>query len=271
MKKLLFAFLPSMLLCACGGTKISPEDEVRNYGKYFVEKVTAHQLDSLTNTYPDISKADSIVPIKSDTIIVAEIEPGKYDITLTDGISLRVNRLEDGNISVTESKGLFAYADDKVDIAKKTGMWDSNLSDVSLNERMKDDEFFKHIKKIKTKDVSKILTGGKFNITKLPAYGMDSGNGYFTLTNHSDKPIKGSEYKVLMTHIDERFGNSTWQVNGKDIPANGSIKFTASFHGHTMAYYFKGIKWLISNDELQKKFSTPYTGKEYQEYLGAKK
>ena len=48
------------LLASCG-KKTTPEEEVRNYGKYFVEKLNANQLDSLTASYPDISKADSIV------------------------------------------------------------------------------------------------------------------------------------------------------------------------------------------------------------------
>lgn len=257
------------LLGSCG-KKTTPEEEVRNYGKYFIEKLTANQSDSLINSYPDIAKADSIMPINSDTLLVVESALGQYDVTLAEGITLKVSRTDDGKILVNESKGLFAFPADKVDIAKKTGMWDENLSDAHLNERLKDEEFFNRIKN-NTMDVSKIITASKFHVTKYPEYGMDSGKGYFTLTNHSDKPIKGSDYSVSIRHIDDRFGSSTWNEKGKDIPANGSIKLSSSFHGHTVGYDFKGIKWNISKDELQKKFRSPYTGKEYQEYLDSKK
>lgn len=147
MKKLLFAFLPLMLLCACGVMKKSPEEEVRNYGKYFVEKLSANQLDSLINSYPDLAKADSIMPIQSDTIIVAETAPGLFDMTLADGIVLKVSRDDGGNITVTESRGLFAFPPDKVEIANKTGMWNKSLNDAQASERIHDEEFFKWLKK----------------------------------------------------------------------------------------------------------------------------
>ena len=152
MKKFLFYFNISIafigILYSCDSSKkqspkenINPEEDVRNYGRYFIEKLSANQLDSLKASYTDIAKADSLVPFKSDTIMVVETSPGQYDMTLAEGISLKVIRSDDGNISVTESKGLFAFPTDKVDIAKKTGMWDENLSDTKINERLNDVDF----------------------------------------------------------------------------------------------------------------------------------
>ena len=153
MKKLFFLLgvsfmVGGMLLSSCdGGKKLTPEDEVRNYGKNFVEKLSANQLDSLTASYPDLVNAESLVPVQSDTILVAETAPGQFNVTLAEGITLKVNRSDDGNITVTESKGLFTFPDDKIELAKKTGMWDDNLSDDQLNDRLKDDDFFDYLKK----------------------------------------------------------------------------------------------------------------------------
>ena len=266
MKKLLLAFIPFMTLCACSGKKTTPEEEVRNYGKYFVEKITANQLDSLTTSYPDIANADSIVPVLSDTILVVETSPGQYNVTLTEGITLKVNRSDDGNISVTESKGLFAFPTDKVDIAKKTGMWDDKLSDAQLNERMKDEEFFKYIKdQIKNK-TSNILTVGKYVDTSDPD--ANGRFGYNTLKNNSDVDIDPSDYSMIYYEFD--FDKQEYKTrSGKPIPAHGSIRIESS-GGTLFGEYFEKIKWNLSEEQKVEKF-TPYTGKEYQEYLNSKK
>lgn len=274
MKKILFAFLPFMLLGACGSQKTSPEDEVRNYGKYFTEKMAANQLDSLTNSYPDIAKADSIMPIRSDTIIVVESAPGQYDLTLAEGITLKVNRTYDGIISVTESKGLFAFPADKVEIAKKTGMWDDNLSDAQLNERMKDESFGDYLKKVKTIKTSNIISIGKLKEPE-EIYGiMDTTQ---PLTNLTDIPIDAKDYSVVVeyqwqypaTEWDDGFTSGKFIDKGKNIPAKGTVNYPmeTGFRGYSQIV---GIKWNLSPKELQEKFA-PYTGKEYQEYLDSKK
>ena len=125
-----------------GGNKLTSEEEVRNYGKYFVEKLSANQLDSLKYTYPDLAVAESLVPVSSDTIVVIETNPGQYDGTLAKGITLKINRLEYGNITVTESKGLFAFPADKVDIAKKTGMITEATNELQKSQLLKNEKFF---------------------------------------------------------------------------------------------------------------------------------
>lgn len=273
MKKILFVFIPLMILCACGGKKISPEEEVRNYGKYFVEKINANQLDSLKTTYPDIVKADSIVPVQSDTIIVVETSPGLFDVALVEGINLKLKHSEDGNISVVESRGLFTFPEGKIEIAKKTGMWNDSLTDASLAERMKDEDFFNHIKKNKTKDVSKIITyGNRGTVTKVPRDGLDSGKGYFILTNKSNHAIKGSDYNVIEKEIIDHMGRHSYTSThkGVDIPANGTAHYNVTFSGHTIDLQIQNIKWNISESELISRFA-PFTGKEYQEYLDSKK
>ena len=254
------------LIVSCGG-KATPEEEVRNYGKYFVEKVNSNQIDSLKSSYPAIANADSIVPLQSDSIIIAESNTtDQFHVTLAEGITLKVNRSEDGNITVTESKGLFSFPADKKDIAQKTGMWDENLSDAELSERMKDEEFFKYIKdQIKNK-TSNILTVGKYVDSSDPY--ANGRFGYNTLKNNSDVDIDPSDYSMIYYEFD--FDKQEYKTRpGKPIPAHGSIRIESS--GGTMyGEYFEKIKWNLSEKQKVEKFA-PYTGKEYQEYLNSKK
>lgn len=281
MKKIIF-FLSiwvafgGMLISSCGGNKkLTPEDEVRNYGKYFVEKLEANQLDSLKAGYPDIVIADSIIPLQSDTIMVMESGPGQYDMTLAEGVTLKVSRSEDGKIMVTESKGLFAFPADKVDIAKKTGMWDDKLSDAQLKERMKDEEFFKTVGKKTQISTNKILSVSKPHYGRIISEGSGYTEGYQTITNNSDLDISGADYSI----VKHEYKTADWGSNdeydrnktekGQDIPAHGSIKIKIGV-SFTSGTEVKGVKWNISEEELSNRLIR-FTGKEYQEYLDSKK
>ena len=269
-----------VLLTSCDGrTKLIPEEEVRNYGKYFVEKLNANQVDSLKASYPDIAKADSIVPIKTDSIMVAEVAPRQFDLTLAEGIILKITRSEDGNISVTESRGLFAFPADKIDIAQKTGMWDDNLSDAQLNERMKDDEFFNHMASLMNFDKTKIISIGKAKPhldEEGIVYGFNEGSQ--TLTNLTNKPISGKDYSVKIKWYaswpcidddDPGFDQGYSSKAGKDIPPHGKVTYKLE-QGFRENEQIVDINWKLSSEQLKEKFFY-LTGKEYQEYLDSKK
>ena len=256
---------------ACGGgeKKVSPEEEVRDYGRYFVEKLAANQIDSIKATYPDIVKGDSLLPVKSDTIIVVESAPGKFDVTLAEGIILKVNRSEEGDITVAESKGLFAFPEDKVELAKKTGMWDDNLTDAQLAERMNDNDFFEWVSKKIVNSTKNIISIGKTHDDgSNPSGDPDVYRKYVVLTNNTDVPVSGSDYKTKWRwETWELSGNNT--ESGKDIPPHGSVTIKWK-EGGDSGKEITGIKWNLSDQELKAKFAS-YTGKEYQEYLDSKK
>lgn len=261
----------SMLSTACDGKKASPEEEVRNYAKYFIQMVNQDAIDSLKITYPDLLKSDSIVKIVSDSVYVTETTPGNYDVRLAEVIKLNVSRSEDGRIIVIESTGLFAYPDDKLDLAKKTGLYTDSLNDVQLGERMKDDDFFKYLTDKSNKATSKILTIGKVNF-------MGDG-GYQSVINNTDQPIKGSDYTVVyieeirpsFVEAEEGYRGSVeyTTAKGKDIPAHGRVNYEIEVGNHWDKTLHK-INLKIPKEELARRFA-PYTGNEYQEYLNSKK
>lgn len=262
MKKFKALFLMSLslatgvtMISSCGGQK--PEDEVRSYSRYFIEKLSANQIDSIQSSYPDIVKADSIIPIQSDTIIVVKTADGDFNATLMDGVILKINRSEDGKLSVKESMGLFAFPNDKLMIAKGTGMVTDSLSDVEIQEKLADEDYFKYIQKE--------INEKKNNILKI--------NGG-TVTNNTDKTIDGSEYTVTKAfyvrgNYFSRGGTSYSSIKGKTLQPGESMKVSLVQALMGMEY-LSGIKWNIPDDEVLAKYS-PLTGKEYQEYLDSKK
>lgn len=149
-----------LLMVACGKTT-DPVEEVRHYATHFADKVSAGQLDSVEVSYPEIAQADSIVSIQSDSIVVTETPPGSFDVTFVPNVTLKVSRAEDGSVKVTESYGLFAFPDSKIEIAKKTGMWKKDLTDVQLAEKMRDPDFFEMINDKVKKASSDIISVGR--------------------------------------------------------------------------------------------------------------
>ena len=277
-------------MTACGGnngkSRLSPESneeagsnenavaDVRNFGKNFAEKASAGEFESFAATYPAITEAESIVPIKGENIIVAETSPGVYQIKFSEGVTLNVTRSQDGTIKIIDSHGLFVFPADKVEIAKKTGMWDDNLSDEQLSERMKDEKFFKYIHDQTKKKTSNIIKIGKFIET--PAEVWDPSNdgiGYQILTNQTNTPISGSEYTIIKERYSGGAGGdpSEWieSSKGQDLDANSTIRIK-SWQGMHFGSIITSIKWNLTPQELQEKFAS-FNGKEYQKYLDSKK
>ena len=259
--------------CGSSEKKTEPRDEIRDFGKYFIEKLSAGQLDSIKNAYPELLAADSLATVNSDTIIINETGPGQYDVALTPEIKLKVARSDDGTITVTESYGLFAFSPAKMEFARKTGMYDAKLNDAELNKRMKDEGFVAYVKDSKTVKSADIISIGKL---KEPAelYGiMDTTQ---PLTNLTDQEISGDDYTVKVAYSwtypateenDNGIEEGIKYEPGKDIPARGTINYPMEigFRGYSKII---GINWKISPEELQQKFA-PYTGTEYQQYLNS--
>ena len=255
---------------------LTPEEEVRKFGSYFVEKISAGQLDSIKDFYPEISIADSIVQLKSDTIKVLEIAPGQYDVTLAEGVNLKINRSEEGKITVSESKGLFAYPADKMGIAKKTGMWEDNLTDAQLNERLKDEDFFKFIKKSKTVNDKKIISVGQVQPNDKNIESCGFCDGHLIITNQTDVFISGDDYELVnkvgyqgqATDYDDGYSEFGSHEKGKDLEPYGKARYEAEWGFRVYNNY--RIKWKLTKEQLQEKFA-PFTGNEYREYLDLKK
>lgn len=231
----------------------------------FVGYVNGNQLDSINAVFPS-ANFEAVTPLGSESYSIDENGDGTFKVSFGENQWIAVSQSGDGVITVTDSKSIATFPNDKVNIAKKTGMWDESLSDIKLNERMKDEDFFKFIKDQIKKKNENILIVGKYVDTSSPE--ANGRFGYNILKNNSDVDIDPSDYSIIYYEFD--FDNEKYKTQaGKRIPAHGSIKLESS--GGTMyGSYFEKIEWNLSDEEKAVKFAS-YTGNEYQEYLNSRK
>lgn len=281
-----FTGLLGIIASSCIRRKSSQEDQVRNYGKYFIEKVSENELDSLISSYPEIEKADSLVSIQSDTIYVEKMEtPGEFEVTLADGVTLKVERDEDGEITVINSKGLFAFPAETYRLAKESGMLSDDPSDATVSERLKDKEYFSWLKKkTSAKNVISLTPGSISYNSKM---GYDDYDYYtrqyqavetVTVTNNTSVDISGSDYSVVFTSKTwaccdyEGWYSRSKSVSGVDLAPGESRTIRLSTE-----YDMWGQKPKIENPHISLKMSSEelaslseLTGNEYKEYLESK-
>ena len=251
--------LAAALLCSCSGNK----KEVTDFAADFARKVQAGQVDSLKMVYPQIEDADSIaVTFVADSLRVDDTDKeGVYNVSYGNGVAVTVRMDGDGRMTVLDSRGLFAYP--------KTGALNGDLTDAEKAKRMAivdlmaEDIYSRYSDKRKNAIVNLGLT-----ITKDIMFRMDEGAGYYTLKNTTDRPIKGNEYTITWEDVhmmsledDTRYRTET----GKDIPANGTVKFPVEFTEYAGSSISKITMKELSNEE----FMAGYTpvGNEYEAYV----
>lgn len=247
-------------------------ESVYQFGVDFSRQASENLLDSLKVHYPGIQAADSVKrTFSADSVSISQVSGDSlFRINLGTDISLLATVDTLGNIEVKSSKGLFAFPEKKMGIARLTGMANDTITDIELAERMKDDAFFKMIdKSVKTK-IANIVTVGKFKATTNPDF---YGGGEQTLKNTTDQEIKGGEYTIVIKEsydggIMDGYSETKNKV-GKTIPAHGSVKIEleGSKHG---GEEITRIVMNLPQSELMERFVT-FTGKEYDDYIAKKK
>lgn len=131
------------LLLAIGGyflfsPKANDIEEVRKFATNFANKVRMNQVDSVHSLYPAAELCDSFsVDFNDENVEVTETDtPGEFAVTLGNA-DFKVEKTEDGKMTVTESHGLFAYSESKMALAKGAGGIDPKLDDVQNAKRLK--------------------------------------------------------------------------------------------------------------------------------------
>ncbi|MCM1349219.1 MAG: hypothetical protein NC338_07380 [Firmicutes bacterium] len=262
----------AVLLCACSdGNK----EAVTNFATDFAGKLKAQQVDSLKAVYPDVEKAAELVPSVDVENMVVDAVSGDsvYSVKYGENASLTVRVSPDGKMSVKDSHGLFAYPKSTVSFAEKVGGLKSveNPTDAQLAEIMATtDALSANLFKDYVESRKNAIKKSGPVITKDIEFMMDEGRGYYTLTNTTDQPIAGKDYTI--TWLDEYIGFGVEEhnkriENGKDIPANGSVKVDFMFSGHGGASLSSVAMKVPTQEEFYANF-TP-TGNEYEAYVKA--
>ena len=280
MKRLSFvACVMSVLaLVSCGGAssedaKEKALDSVKVFAVDMATKVSKNQKDSVVMAYADAAKADSLaLTFVADSVKVSEIDSVTFTADFGGGKIIGVKKDAQGKLTITESKGLFAYPDKDLDFAKKTGMWADSLTDAQFAERMATkEEFRKYL-------MQNFNVPNPLVLTKKTPYvheGEFTADFYvknkYVVTNKSDKPVSGKDYKMaLRWYYAQSDSRSTEYRAGKDIMPGG----TATFEW-TGDYYIilENVSLKYNNTNKAQQFEENFQpkGDEYQKFLDSKK
>lgn len=242
--------------------------------KEFAEQVAGYvkgnEVDELKEVYPE-AEFDSIGFAKDFEEI--EIEPVKG----TDRVRANFGKVaymefveeKDGTMTIVESAGLAAFPQEKLDIAKKTGMVKKGMTDIEMDELMKDSSFFAWIARKSSPDNIISITPGKCIVTpRKYAEGMNS-TWSLTLTNNSNVDIQGSDYTIGYTASIPQSSDGTvpnaivpYSHDGMDLKKGESKTITITRIADRLSN--AKIKWNISPVQLTK--FAGYSGNEYAEY-----
>ena len=273
--------MSALVLASCGGAGSSEDakekalDSVKVFAVDVATKVSKNQKDSVVMVYADAEKADSLVlNIVPDSVKVTEIDSVTFSADLGDGKTIGIKKDAQGKLTVTESKGLFAYPEKDLDFAKKTGMWTDSLTDAQFAERMATKEEFRNYL-ISTFVAPKPLVIKKGRVSSTGVYAMEYlAKLQYIVTNTSDKPVSGSEYNVVSRYEDLRGleGPITWSNTdkGKDIAPKGSVTYTIEAGYYTI---IKGVNIVYTSKNKAQQFEKHFQpkGDEYQKFLASKK
>ena len=273
--------MSALALVSCGEATGSSEeakekalDSVKVFAVNMATKVSKNQKDSVMMVYADAAKADSLaLSFVTDSVKVAEIDSVTFSADFGGGKTISIKKDAQGKLTITESKGLFAYPENDLDFAKKTGMWTDSLTDAQFAERFATkEEFRKYL--ISTFDSYSPLVvkrGGTDSYEAVPGTNLIVSTQKFIVTNRSDKPISGSEYNVRLTWFDNMSGDCQETKKGRDLAPNASTTYEVEYSGigGMGAENCKVIYTTSKEQQFEKNFQPK--GDEYQKFLNSKK
>ena len=270
--------LALLLFCAC-----DKYADVKQFMTDLSAAIEKNDTAAIQKMYPDAAKADSLVlAFDAEKAQIVANDDGSFKIDLGEGkyITILKNEGDDG-MKVKSSYGLFAYPEQQLAFAKKTGQFVDSLDDISNAERLADKEFTDFLNlKIKSQqdNALKVVSVKKGDFVEGlggPEFGNVCATSVtVTIENTTDKTIPGNAYRVIMTihEYDEEFVgwdfNRTYPYNGKDIKPGEKQSFKYQSKNLTIESGKAKIQMLNTGEDLVSDY-TP-TGNEYAEYLSSK-
>lgn len=257
-------------IISCSGNK---EKRVQTFAETFSGYVNANQLDSIKAVYPT-ANFDSISPLTTDSIQISETD-GIYRIDFGSNKWVEAKENEDGTFTIENSKGIAAFPQDKYYLALNTGMLNNSTADTKAQELMNDTTYFIWLNKKVTESMQNILSlnYGKPKFHQPRYTEAITGTLVCTVTNNSEKEIKGDDYSISYRQEAENCSdgsvpNSLIKRNkkGVDVAPGQSVEITLT-HSNCVGFKNLSIDFNNSGDYTHYK----PTGKEYQEYLDFKK
>lgn len=261
------AALTAALLCSCSGEKKT----VTDFATSFAGWVADAKADSILAVYPDSKYAEKLaIDFVADSLTVDKSDTaGVYKVSYRNGVSALVKIDPNGNCSITETRGVFSYPKEKLEFARKTGALKDDETDVELATTMATvDALAGSLYEKYSQERKKAIVVSEPVITRDVMFMLDEGAGYYTLTNTTSQPVKGSEYTITWQgdYLGPMGDSTNHSVeNGKDIPANGSVNIPFEFTGR----YFPTLKKVTMKEMSVDEFFAAYEpqGREFATYV----
>lgn len=258
------------MITACSG---ATKKQVKDFALKVGSNLEAGRLDSVKAAYPAIDDADSIAfTLIPDSIVVTDGDADTlYNVSFGGGVNAVVAVADDGAMSVVSTSGLFAYPASSLDFARRVGALKNPVTDAQLAQIMTNVEdlaagLYGDYKKQRAGAIRNL----GFTSTREMRFNMEGGEGYYTLKNTSDKPIKGSEYTIQVRSSSLYPGMMNPQTKyssrpGQDLAPGASTRIKVYYNMH----FHETVTGVKMKDLSAAEFMAVYTpsGNEYAEYM----
>ena len=281
--KWLYVVIALLLAAIAGGgywwySQSKGNQKVQQFVEQFLKAVETGDRATIRNLYPYADTADSLALPGTEFMASKIEESDHYKVVWNKDVWLEIAPWKKEGWTIISSQGFFAWPDNVMVFAKKTGQWKAGLTDKELAQRMSDDKFKKTlIDEFCTAFKKKVIQKGSLQVLEPAMYDEDEWTLGMVISNSNDVKISGNDYKVTMqiweeeylyyNNADENESYVPGSIRGKDIPPNGETTLTHVLEGHQWVKDSSvKIQWNITNQQLFDKYFVA-KGDEYDNYL----
>ena len=303
-RKWLYGIIALLVILITGGgywwySHSKGDQEVRQFVEQFAKAVETGDNKAIYNLYPNCN-ADSLEFKYDKNSIQIERKENEWIVSIAEDKEIFIAKNAENKLYAKDSRGLFVYPDSLFLIAKRTGWYDTSLTDKQNSERLMDTDFISWLNNRVKKEFQSNIKITKATSTKGPGHEPEgipiiSGETDCTVIvyNDNDFDLSGNEYRVK---AQEKWMNwSNWDtptINGKEVPNQGEVKYlsgkpipakdSVTFSWKGNGYYesahsgdidFKLDANIVFSPHFEKSNLEAYlfSGKEFEEYLAEKK
>ena len=224
--------------------------------------------------YPDAAKAVSFnTALIADSLTVTD-QDSIVLVGLGNGVDMKIRRGAGDAMTIVESHGLFAYPDNTLAFAKKTGQWKEGLTDAQQAERMADQGLVDYLFQSFNEQVKtglSIIRTGTYGDDYYQGEWVSSEGATFTVKNNTPFDVPGSAYHIIYKSGYWGGGSmSSEMVAGKNVKAGETVELRTTRLGPNMESdtSHQLVVRGFTKDEFLANFQP--TGKEFDEYLERK-
>lgn len=276
MKKSITIFsLGMLMLASCSKNN---QESVQQFAEKFQSYAAQNNLDSIKTIWAECILDSVAMPEDASVTVGEPNENGHIRITYAPEVWVDVIVSGNGNVNVLATHGVAAFAPEKYEIAKSTGMIEPELSDIEIAKRMADNDFFAWLstRGADGYDNALTITPGKKSKAPIPYSEGWTVTCPVTITNNTSMDLSADDYIISYTReyavcsdysSPNEFQERT--VKGKDLAPGQSFDLVLS-DSYCEDIRNPKAKLKMSAEEFAAK-NPKTSGNEYAEYLKTKK